>query len=83
MTPQTSEEQQAKVCINNLRLINAAKQQWALDNQKPSGALLIAADLEPYLKTNALPTCPAGGVYTINPVGYAPLCNIPGHALAK
>jgi hypothetical protein len=83
VTPQTSEQQQAAVCINNLRLIDGAKQQWALEKQKPAGALLIAADLTPYLKTNVLPTCPAGGVYTINPVGYAPICSIPGHALGK
>ena len=80
---QTPEQQQAVVCINNLRLIDGAKQQWALEKQKPSGALLTTGDLAPYLKTNALPTCPAGGVYTINPVGYAPLCSIPGHALGK
>ena len=83
VTAQTPEQQQAVVCVNNLRLIDGAKQQWALEKQKPSGALLTAGDLAPYLKTNALPTCPAGGVYTINPVGYAPLCNIPGHALGK
>ena len=83
VTPQTPEQQQAAVCINNLRQIEGAKQQWALEKQKPSGALLIPADLAPYLKINALPTCPAGGVYTINPVGFAPLCNIPGHALGK
>jgi hypothetical protein len=83
VTAQTPEQQQAIVCINNLRLIDGAKQQWALEKQKPSGALLTAGDLTPYLKTNSLPTCPAGGVYTINPVGYAPLCNIPGHALGK
>jgi hypothetical protein len=80
---QTLEQQQAAICINNLRMIDGAKQQWALEKQKPQGALMIAADLAPYLKTNALPTCPAGGVYTINPVGYAPICNIPGHALGK
>jgi DNA repair exonuclease SbcCD ATPase subunit len=83
VTPQTPEQQQAAVCLNNLRQIEGAKQQWALEKQKPSGALLTATDLAPYLKTNVLPTCPAGGVYTINPVGYAPLCNIPGHALGK
>ena len=83
VTAQTPEQQQAVVCINNLRLIDGAKQQWALEKQKPSGALLTTGDLAPYLKTNALPTCPAGGVYTINPVGYAPLCSIPGHALGK
>jgi hypothetical protein len=83
VTAQTPEQQQAAVCINNLRLIDGAKQQWALEKQKPSGALLTTGDLAPYLKTNVLPTCPAGGVYTINPVGYAPLCSIPGHALGK
>ena len=80
---QTPEQQQANACINNLRLIDGAKQQWALEKQKPPGALLTAADLAPYLKTSALPTCPAGGVYTLNPVGIAPICNIPGHALPK
>jgi hypothetical protein len=79
----TPEQQQAAVCINNLRLIEAAKAQWALAKQKPTGALLTAADLAPYLKTPAPPTCPAGGVYTLNPVGIAPICNIPGHALPK
>jgi hypothetical protein len=80
---QTPEQQQALFCINNLRLIDGAKQMWALEKQKPAGALLTAADLAPYLKTPALPACPAGGVYTPNPVGIAPLCNIPGHALPR
>jgi len=80
---QTPEQQQAALCINNLRLIDGAKAQWALEKQKPAGALLTAADLAPYLKTPALPACPAGGVYTANPVGIAPLCNIPGHALPR
>jgi hypothetical protein len=79
----TPEQQQAAACINSLRLIDGAKQQWALEKQKPPGALLTAADLAPYLKTNVLPICPAGGVYTLNPVGIPPLCNIPGHALPK
>ncbi len=80
----TNTEQVATAtCINNLRLIDGAKQQWALEHQKPAGSLLTAADLAPYLKTNVLPTCPAGGVYTLNPVGIPPICNIPGHALPR
>ncbi len=80
---QTAEQQQATACINNLRMIDAAKQQWALQKQRPAGSLLTAADLAPYLRSNTVPVCPAGGVYTLNPVGIPPLCNIPGHALAK
>jgi hypothetical protein len=80
---QTPEQLQATICINNLRLIDGAKQQWALEKQKPAGALLTVADLAPYLKAPVLPACPAGGVYTLNPAGLSPLCNIPGHALPK
>ena len=81
--PQTPEQQQANACIYNLRQIDGAKQLWGLEHQKPAGALLTAADIMPYLKSNALPVCPAGGVYTLNPVGIPPICSIPGHALPK
>ena len=77
------EQANANACINNLRQIDAAKNQWAQDNGKPHGALMTAADLTRYLPNNTMPSCPAGGVYTLNPVGISPLCNIPGHTLAK
>ena len=83
LTVTNSEQAVIAACINNLRLIDGAKQQWALEHQKPAGALLTAADLTPYVKSNALPVCPGGGVYTLNPVGLAPICNIPGHALPR
>ena len=79
----TPEQAIVNACINNLRLINGAKMQWALEKQKPAGALLTAANLTPYLPNNTLPACPAGGVYTLNPVGTPPICNIPGHAVPK
>lgn len=79
----SAEQVQTAACVNNLRVIDGAKQQWALEKQKQRGALLTAADLTPYLKGNAMPVCPAGGVYTLNPVGLAPLCNMPGHTLGK
>ena len=81
LTPQ--QQQQAVGCINNLRQIVVAKQVWATDKQKPPGTLLTTADLATYLGPNGLPACPAGGVYTLNPVGISPICNIPGHALPK
>jgi hypothetical protein len=81
--PANAEHAQAAACVNNLRLIDGAKEQWALDHQKPPGALLTAADIAPYLKGNTLPVCPAGGIYTLNPVGIAPICNLPGHALPR
>ena len=68
-------------CVNNLRQLDGAKQQWALEKQKTGGSLMTAADLTPYLKT--MPTCPAGGIYTLNPVSVAPICSIPGHTIGK
>ena len=81
--PLDPEQAKVNACINSLRLIDAAKDQWAAANQKPRGAILIAADLLPYLPGNAMPSCPAGGIYTLNPVGQAAICSIPGHAAQK
>jgi hypothetical protein len=69
-------------CINNLRMIDAAKQQWALQNSKNAGDVPTAADLKPFLKTGAFPICPSGGTYTIGAVSNAPTCSIPGHKLS-
>ena len=72
-------------CINNLRLIDAAKQQWALENEKQSNAIPTQAELLPYLGrgTSAqTPTCPKGGAYEIRSVGETPACSEPGHELA-
>jgi len=74
---------QIATCINNLRQIEGAKQQFALENQKPAGALVSTEDLAPYLPNKAMPACPAGGIYSLNPIGLNPTCNIAGHALPK
>ena len=81
--PLNLEHEQAMACISNLRIMDGAKQMWALEKQKPSGALMTAADLAPYLRSNTLPVCPAGGVYTLNPISLAPICSIPGHAVPR
>jgi hypothetical protein len=74
---------QINACINNLRLIEAAKQQWALDNSKTDDDIPNALELLPYFQNDVFPTCPAGGTYTINAVGVPPTCSIPGHALPQ
>jgi DNA repair exonuclease SbcCD ATPase subunit len=70
-----------KTCINNLRQIDAAKNEWQLENNKPDGAVPTEQDVVQYLKNNVLPTCPSGGTYTLNAVGVPPTCSIPGHVL--
>lgn len=69
-------------CINNLRQLDGAKQQWALENSKTATALPQMSDLAPYLR-NASLVCPSGGAYTLNPVSTAPTCTQPGHALGN
>jgi hypothetical protein len=78
------EAQQRNACINNLRQIDAAKNEWALEKRKTTGTLITEDDIKPYLKLDAngnLPQCPAGGKYTIGKVGEKPTCSISGHEL--
>lgn len=72
-----------KTCLNNLRLIDDAKQQWAKDFNKPDRAVPSEKDLSPYLKNKMLPACPGGGIYLINAVGELPTCSVPGHVLPE
>jgi len=50
---------QKNACINNLRQIDGAAQQWALETKQQPTAIPGSTDVLPYLK-NAV-TCPAGG----------------------
>jgi len=71
---------QANACINNLRQIDAAAQQYALENGKKTGDTFnYPADLSIYIKLNAnnsVPGCPAGGTYTEGTVGNSPTCDL-------
>jgi hypothetical protein len=74
---------QQNACINNLRQMDAAKNQWALENNKKTGDICTEENLKPYIRLvgGQLPKCPQGGIYTIGPVGEPPTCSIPGHKL--
>jgi type II secretory pathway pseudopilin PulG len=74
---------QLNSCINNLRQLDAAENQWALEKDKKTGDVCTEDDLKPYIRLvgGQLPKCPQGGTYTIGPVGEQPTCSIPGHKL--
>lgn len=74
---------QRNACINNLRQLDAAENQWALENGKKAGDACTEADLKPFIRLvgGQLPKCPAGGTYTIGPVGESPKCSVPDHVL--
>lgn len=75
---------QRNACINNLRQIDGAKEQWALETNADSNSTPSAEDLDDYLRDgfHGL-VCPAGGTYTINPLGEDPECSLKseGHTL--
>jgi RNA polymerase sigma factor (sigma-70 family) len=72
------------MCINNLRMIDSAKAQWALENRKQQSDTPTMEDLKIYMgrgPDGELPVCPDGGAYTPGKVGEKPTCSIPGHDL--
>ena len=78
---------QQNACINNLRQVDGAKQQWALENKATSTALPVGTDIQPYMgrgSAGGLPSCPSDSTgvfltsYTIGNVSTPPICNING-----
>ena len=80
---------QMNVCINNLRQIDSAKQQWALQNNKTTTDVPAVDDLTPFFGHGAGGSltsvyCPVDATmtfatsYTINACGTAPACKIMG-----
>jgi prepilin-type N-terminal cleavage/methylation domain-containing protein len=65
----------ANACVNNLRQIDGAKDQYALDNNNTAPTAM--GDLVPtYIK--ATPTCRGGGSYTLNALGTTASCSVGG-----
>ena len=70
---------QTNACINNLRQIDAAKEQDALENGLVTGG--TSANYTDYIKGNAMPDCPAQGSYTLGAIDTDPVCSVTGHVL--
>jgi hypothetical protein len=78
----------ANLCINNLREIDASKNQWALEHNTKSNDVVTINDIRPYIERERnnpfikldakgnLPKCPSGGTYTIGKVGEPPTCSL-------
>ena len=70
-------QSQKNACINNLRQIDGATQQWALENKAAPSATVSFTDISAYLKNSVI--CPEGGTafsdsYTLNGVTNKPTC---------
>ena len=62
-------------CINNLRQIKGAEDQWAVDQHKTTNDAPTWDDLRDYFKS-VPPKCPNGGTYTLGRIGELPTCSI-------
>ena len=71
---------QKNACINNLRQVDGAKEQWGLEKKVSSTAATVATEVDEYIKGGA-PKCPAGGTYTYNAMNANPTCTVTDHAL--
>jgi hypothetical protein len=67
-------------CINNLRQIDGAKEQWALENHVEASAEIVVSEVDKYMK-GGHPKCPAGGTYTYGKVSEPPRCSVKDHVL--
>lgn len=73
----------SNVVINNLRQIDAAKQQWALENKKTADAAPTEADLKPYLTGGKMPQPVAGETYVLGRVSDEPAVEVDSKTARK
>jgi prepilin-type N-terminal cleavage/methylation domain-containing protein len=69
---------QTDACINNLRIIESSKSQWALETGHTTGDTVTSANLQPYIghsSNSPFPKCPLGTDYTVNVIGTSAACN--------
>jgi len=78
----------SNACINNLRQIDAAKNEWTLEHNAKSNDVVTVNDMRPYIERERnnpfikldakgnLPKCPSGGIYSIGKIGEPPTCSL-------
>jgi prepilin-type N-terminal cleavage/methylation domain-containing protein len=76
-------DSQTKACINNLRIMDAGKEQAAMEYKWADTDPIVEANVLEYIKGNVTPVCPAGGTYTWQAMGTNPTCDqsAEGHTL--
>jgi len=73
---------QTKTCIGNLRMIDTAKQQWALESGAMATTVPVASNIQPYMGrgNGELPLCPLDSQqsfatsYNLNNCQTSPTC---------
>ena len=64
-------------CINNLKQLETAKEQWAMESKKAIGDACAMSDITGFGQhITRQPTCPSGGSYSVNAVGTPASCSL-------
>jgi TolA-binding protein len=82
--PPVDPEAAKATCINYLRLLEGAKQQFASANGLHATDTVTPEQILPILQASGLkdfPKCPMGGTYNIGIIAAKAACSIPGHVL--
>ncbi|HZT23054.1 MAG TPA: prepilin-type N-terminal cleavage/methylation domain-containing protein [Verrucomicrobiae bacterium] len=78
---------QANACINNLRQVDGAINEWALETGQTSGtAIGNISVISPYVKLNSnggVPQCPLGATYSLFNIGDPVQVSCPNSSLTQ
>lgn len=74
---------QTNACINNLRQIDNAKEQLAMEAKLETGSSVTVSSVNTFIKGGTTLSCLAGGSYTYHNIGTNPVCNISGHVYSN
>ncbi len=78
---------QTNACIANLKQVQGAVEQWALEQKKAPTSTVALTDISgsatAFIKqaVNTELKCPAGGTYAVSTVSVNPTCDVSGHSL--
>jgi prepilin-type N-terminal cleavage/methylation domain-containing protein len=75
---------QTAACIDQLRQIHSAQQQWVIESKPKGNSPVLKKDLQPYFKGGKFPVCPSGGDYKLGGPSVTPECSLgktEGHEL--
>jgi prepilin-type N-terminal cleavage/methylation domain-containing protein len=77
------ESSRTKSCIANLKQIDAAKEQYMIDNKVTTCPSTVSTYVGATSYIKNTPVCPAGGTYTVNDATTNPACDQSGHVLPQ
>ena len=74
--PPKHDDRSYQTCLNNLRELDAMKNEWAFEHHATNGEIIPMDQFTNYFRSGEIPKCPSGGTYTIGKIGEPPTCSL-------